>query len=29
LKPLKKVITVLQRLSSAANLVHHVSLVCP
>ena len=29
LKPLKKVLTVLHRLPSAANLAQHVGLVCP
>jgi hypothetical protein len=29
LKPLKKVLTILHRLPSAANLAQHVGLVCP
>jgi hypothetical protein len=29
LKPLKKVLTVLHRLPSAANLAQHIGLVCP
>jgi DNA-binding transcriptional ArsR family regulator len=29
LRPLKKVLTILHRLPSAANLAHHVGLVCP